>query len=257
MCDPQRRCELKTLQFIKTPIFTASFPARIFLPTALIATMIFTTTIAAQPDLSGTWLLNLPDSESEIQFTALGQQIQGDYDLLVDDPSLYCTPASASRVWANPNAPIKIEQTADRILISYELFDLRREIPLGDASMLTELPSTKNLEGIYFAEMGSSFAHYEGERLIIESRNHAPGYIRTSRGIPQSEHTVAIEELSISGDTLHIKHTYIDPTLYEQPFVLEYTFTRRDEMELALYECTDANYDWFNELNARPEESDQ
>lgn len=224
----------------------------------LVATILLVSSVvSAQPDLSGIWLLNLPDSESDIVFTSRGQQIQDEYDLLVDDPSLYCTPASASRIWANPNAPIKIEQRDDRILISYELFDLRREIPLGDESVLTELPSTKNLEGTYFAEMGSSFARYDGERLIIESRNHAPGYIRTSRGIPQSENTVAIEELSVEGDTLRITHTYIDATLYEQPFVLEYTFTRSDQMELALYACTDANYDWFNELNAQQEEAAQ
>lgn len=219
--------------------------------------LLVTTSLHAVPALNGIWMLNLPDSESDIVFTARGQQVQSDYDLLVDDPSLYCTPASTSRIWANPNAPIKIEQTDERILISYELFDLRREIPLGDESALTALPSTKNLEGTYFAEMGSSFAHYEGERLIIESRNHAPGYIRTSRGIPQSENTVAIEELSVIGDTLHIRHTYIDPILFEEPFVLEYTFSRSDQTELALYECTDANYDWFNELNAQQEEPRQ
>jgi len=246
---------LKILFFMKPLIFTATLFTKTLFTTTLFTATLFTSTLAAQPNLSGVWLLNLPDSESAIEFTALGQQIQSDYDLLVDDPSLFCTPASSSRIWANPNAPIKIEQTADSILISYELFDLRREIPLGDASALTDLPSTKNLEGTYFAEMGSSFARYEGERLIIESRKHGPGYIRTSRGIPQSENTVAIEELSVVGDTLHIKHTYIDPTLYQQPFVLEYTFTRSDHMELALYECTDANYEWFNELNARPEES--
>lgn len=217
---------------------------------SLVALLLLATqTLTAAPDLSGIWMLNLPDSESEIVFTAEGQRIQSEYDLLVDDPSLYCTPASASRIWANPNAPIKIEQTAQSILISYELFDLRREIPLGDESTLTDSPSTKNLNGDYFAEMGSSFARYEGERLIIESRQHAPGYIRTSRGIPQSAHTVAIEELWVEADTLHITHTYIDGTLFEQPFVLEYTFRRSDATELALYECTDANYDWFNELN--------
>lgn len=210
-----------------------------------------TAPVFAVPDLSGIWMLNMPDSEGAIVFTAEGQRIQSPYDLLVDDPSLYCTPASASRVWANPNAPIKIEQTESSILISYELFDLRREIPLGDASMLTDLPSTRNLNGTYFAEMGSSFARYEGERLIIESSKHAPGYIRTSRGIPQSANTRAIEELWVEADTLHIKHTYIDASLYQQPFVLEYSFHRSNESQIALYECTDANYDWFEELNAR------
>lgn len=224
----------------------------LFTITALLSTAPY-----AAPDVSAIWMLQLPDSESEILFTATGQRIQSEYDLLVDDPSLYCTPASASRIWANPNAPIKIEQLNDRILISYELFDLRREIPIGDESVLTSQPSTRNLDGTYFAEMGSSFARIEGESLIIESRNHAPGFIRTSRGIPQSENTIAIEELTVVDDTLQITHTYIDETLFLQPFVLNYTFRRSEQTELALYECTDANYDWFDELNAKPTETDQ
>lgn len=217
--------------------------------------LLLTSPLFAAPDLAGIWILNLPDSESEIVFTAAGQRLQSEYDLLVDDPSLYCTPASTARVWGNPNAPIKIEQLADRILISYELFDLRREIPLGDESVMPALPSTQNLAGTYFTEMGSSFARYEGESLIIESRNHSHGYIRTSRGIPQSANTIAIEELTVSGDTLYITHTHIDETLYEQPFVVKYSFSRSETAELAIYDCTDADYDWFNELNARNEDN--
>ena len=49
---------------------------------------------------------------------------------------------------------------------------------------------------------------------------------------------------------LHIIHTYRDATLFEIPLVLEYFFRRADDMELAVYNCTDANYDWFDELNA-------
>ncbi len=207
----------------------------------------------AAPDLSGIWVLNGPGTESEILLTEEGLRIQHEYDLLVDDPSLYCTPASSSRIWANPNAPIKIEQFEERLLISYELFDLRREIPMGDDSVITELPSTKNLEGTYFQEMGSSFARHEDDRLIIESRNHSPGYIRTSRGIPQSINTVTIEELVVEGDTLHITHTYIDETLFKKPLVLEYFLLRADDLQISLYECTDANYDWFNELNENKE----
>lgn len=204
----------------------------------------------AQDEISGIWILNGPGTESEILLTAEGERIRSDYDLLADDPSLYCTPASSSRIWANPNAPIQIELGADRVLISYELFDLRRQIPVGDESSISSEPSTRNLGGDSFPEMGSSFARYEGSSLIIESRNHAYGYIRTSRGIPQSPNTVAIEELKLDGDTLHITHTYIDDEIFEQPLVLEYFFRRATETALAEYNCTEANYDWFDELNA-------
>lgn len=204
----------------------------------------------AQTDISGTWMLNGPGTESEVLLSEEGKRLQSDYDLLADDPSLYCTPASSSRIWANPGAPIKIEQTATSILISYELFDLRREIPLGDESALTDQPSTQNLNGTFFPEMGSSIARYEGERLIIESRNHGYGYIRTSRGIPQVPGTVAIEVLEVEDDTLHITHTYIDESIFEKPLVLEYFLRRADETELNVYDCTEANYNWFDELNA-------
>ena len=204
----------------------------------------------AQSNISGTWMLEGPGTESEILMTAEGKRIQGEYDLLSDDPSLYCTPASSSRIWANPSAPIKIEQSDGLVRISYELFDLRREIPIGDESDLMSQPSTRNLNGDSFPEMGSSFARYEGDSLIIESRNHAYGYIRTSRGIPQSPSTVAIEVLQLEGEILHIIHTYIDESIFEVPLVLEYFFRRADSTELNNYNCTEANYDWFDELNA-------
>ena len=69
-------------------------------------------------------------------------------------------PASISRVWANPNVRIGIEQLAERVLISYEFFDLRRDIPLGDVSVMSATPSTRNLDGQYFKKMGSSHGRY-------------------------------------------------------------------------------------------------
>jgi hypothetical protein len=213
------------------------------------ASLISASTLAI-PEISGMWLLNGPGSESEIKLTARGLQIQSEYDLLVDDPSLSCTPASTSRIWANPGARIFIEQTQENILISYELFDLRREIPIGGDSDFLELPSTRNTQDTYFAEMGSSVARYDNDTLIIRSKNHSFGYIRTSRGIPQSENTETIEELKIEENILRITHTYIDETLYEEPFVLNYFYRRIEETQIVPYECTEADYDWFNELNA-------
>ena len=221
------------------------------------AALLTSSCLAAAPDLTGIWTLNGPGTESEILLTEEGLRIQGEYDLLVDDPSLFCVPASASRIWANPGARILIQQNEEAVLISYELFDLRRDIPIGGESAMTDMPSTKNVDGTYFQEMGSSFARYVDERLIIESRNHSLGYIRTSRGIPQSTNTIANEVLRVEGDTLHLTHTYFDDTLYENPIVMDYSFRRTDESEITLYECREANYDWFNELNAPKEEETQ
>lgn len=191
--------------------------------------------------------------EGELVMTEKALALQADYDLLEDDPSLYCEPASTSRVWANPNVRITFEQGEDHVFISYEFYDLRRMVPLGDESVMPDSPSTRNVDGTWFAKMGSSFGHYEGDRLIIETRNHEFGYIRTSRGIPQSADTVTTEEIWLDGDTLRLTQTYIDETLFDTPFIIDYSFQRIDETEMPLYECSDADYDWFEKLNAPDE----
>lgn len=214
-------------------------------------------TAGSAPDLSGVWVLKGRAVERELVMTAEALSIQAGYDLLNDDPSLACEPASLSRVWANPNSRFEIEQDEMRILISYELFDLRRTIPLGDESVIADTPSTRNLDGRYFQKMGSSFAWYQGEKLFIETRNHAFGYIRTSSGIPQSEHSVATEELWLDGDTLRLTLTYEDDTLFSAPFVIDHDFERIAGGEILPYECEGADYDWFERLNAPQGEARQ
>ena len=223
---------------------------RIFL-SAILA--ILPDTLIAATALDGIWVLDGPGTESEILLTEEGERLRIAYDLLEDDPSLYCTPASVARIWANPGSRVEIEQDEEHILISYELFDLRREIPFIKSS-IADFPSTKNLEGTEFAQMGSSVAWYEGDRLIIESTNHIHGYIRTSRGIPQGSNTHAREELEVDGDILHITHTYTDASLFEQPLILQYSFNRLENVEIERYNCTDADYDWFIELNLHKED---
>jgi hypothetical protein len=212
-------------------------------------------TVQAEPDLSGIWVLEGGPAERELVMTDKALGLQAEYDLLIDDPSLQCEPASLSRVWANPNSRFQIEQNADEVLISYELFDLRRRIPVGDASTLTDVPSTKNLDGQYFQKMGSSFARYENDGIFIETRKLSPGYVWTSRGIPQLEHTVVTEEFRRDDDTLKMTMTYTDETLFEIPFIIDFNFARVEVTELQLYNCEGADYDWFEKLNAPKGES--
>jgi hypothetical protein len=207
-------------------------------------------TAVAEPDISGVWVLEPPAAERELLMTLKALTMQAEYDLLTDDPSLQCEPASLSRVWANPNSRFKIEQTSNQVLISYELFDLRRTIPLGDERQMADTPSTKNLKGRSFQKMGSSFAWYEDDRLFIETRNHSFGYIRTSRGIPQSEQTIATEEFWLDGDTLRLKLIYVDDSLFKTPFIIDHRFERVESEAILPYNCEGADYDWFEKLNA-------
>ena len=204
----------------------------------------------AQPDLSGIWMLLGLAKDEPVELTPAGQAIQEGYDLLEDDPSLYCIPASSARVWANPNVRIAFDQGDDYLLIVYEFYDLRRRIPLGADAEYESRPSTRNIGGTLFPEMGTSIARYEGDRLIIETRGHAAGYLRTSRGLPQAPTTTSVEELWIERDTLRLRQTYTDETLFVEPFVSEYAFQRTGETEVPFYECTEADYGWFEELNA-------
>jgi len=216
----------------------------------LLTLVVASQSAVAVPDLSGIWMLSGRAAEGDLVMTDRAMSIQADYDLLVDDPSLNCEPASISRVWANPNVRIEIEQLADRILINYEFYDLRREIPLGDLGVVTDTPSTQNVDGVRFAKMGSSFAKYTADSLVIETVKHSNGFIRTSRGVPQSDKTTATEVLWLEDDVLHLTLTYVDETLFEIPFVLTHKFSRTNDTVLPLYECTDADYDWFEKLNA-------
>ena len=218
---------------------------------------VFCSPALAEPDLSGIWMLKGLAKEGELRMTGKALALQADYDLLVDDPSLYCEPASTSRVWANPNVRIAFDQQQDRVLISYEFYDLRREVPLGDERGMPNSPSTRNVDDVRFAKMGSSFGHYAADRLVIETRNHQAGYIRTSRGVPQSASTTTIEELWRRGENLLLRQTYYDDSLFEIPFVIDYEFFRTGEDALPLYECTDADYDWFEKLNAPNHEDDR
>jgi hypothetical protein len=220
------------------------------LPAAFFYLSFVCSTVLAEPDLAGVWVLDGRASERELVMTDEARRIQAEYDLLNDDPSLRCEPASLSRVWANPNSRFTIGQSPESIQISYELFDLRRTIPIGDDNVVMDLPSTRNLNGQYFRKMGSSFAWYEGDRLMIETRNHSPGYIRTSRGIPQSENTVATEKIWLEGDKLKMKLTYTDDTLFETPFIIDHTFERIESPGILPYNCEDADYDWFEKLIA-------
>ena len=197
----------------------------------------------------GYWEFSARPVETELLLTEHALSLQNEYDLLEDDPSLKCVPASLGRVWSTPSLLLQIISSEDRIDINYRMFDLRRTIPLAGSGLPHQV-STQNLDGDVFPEMGSSIAFPVGKSLVVYSDENAPGYVRTSVGIPQATTTVAVERFWLEdADTLKIELTYYDDALFEEPFSTTYTFERRDLDELGLYECMDADYDWFEQFH--------
>ncbi len=205
----------------------------------------------AVPDLDGVWMVQSGSSSGlgEIAYTDEGRERQEAYDFLTDDHSLWCIPASLGRIWGNPGSPIEFRLSEDRVVISYELFDLVRTIELDQRGHPVEAaPSVVNADGDAFATMGHSIGWYADDVLVVETIAYAPGYVTTSSGVPQSRAMRTIERFSRAGDQLAMEITYIDPIVFQAPLTATYRFNR-SLYEVGEYGCTPENASYGQEQN--------
>ena len=197
--------------------------------------------VAQQPELEGIWG---PDPElnrrySEAQYTAEGQRRFNAYDVTTDDPGYWCVPSGLGRAWDEPDTTVKIEQYEDRVVISYEMFDLVRTVELNQPGHpLQPEPSTVNIEGVPMPTMGHSIGWYEDETLVIETVAYAPGYVTTlNRYIPQSEALRSIERIRRNEeDRLVVDTTYVDPITLAAPLTSTNRYLRSD-FPFTVYGC--------------------
>lgn len=191
---------------------------------------------AQQPDLSGDWIRNGGRlSFDEWHFTDEGRRRQEAYDFKTDDPALKCMAASWTRAWMNPNVVVRITQAADHVRLQYEWMDLDRRIPLVDPTAPTQ--PRGHVEGQ--PALGRFMAWYDGDALVIDTVDVAPGYVSTLEkwaGLPQSRAMRTIERLTRSGDLLTIEITHVDPANYRRPLIVTITYPRTP-FELMEYKC--------------------
>jgi hypothetical protein len=208
---------------------------------ALTALQIWPSAAAAQPDLEGIWGIDpeLFHQYSEPQFTAEGQRRHEAYDVLTDDPSYGCVPSGLGRAWDEPDTTSKIEQFEDRVVISYEMFDLVRTIELDrNGHPIDAEPSTVNLDGVSIPTMGHSIGWYDGDALMIETIGYAPGYITTLRRYPpHSEALRSLERIYRDEENrLVVEITYVDPIIYSEPVTSTNRYYRSD-FPFSVYGC--------------------
>jgi hypothetical protein len=106
--------------------------------------------------------------------------------------------------------------------------------------------------------MGDSIAHWEGDTLVVETRNfNDRGMIASSaaggrlKGVPVSEELHVLERFTrVSEATIMWEATVTDPVNFTEPFTISMPLTRDDEYVMYEYACHEGNYAISNILSA-------
>ena len=116
-----------------------------------------------RPNLGGAWTrhgmgLGRPPG-AQVSFTETGQAAQSLFTQATD-PQVFCDAPGLVRQAGMTPHPVRITQLDDRVIFEYEEYAGYREIFFDERNFLG-----------YKTHLGDSIARYEGDALIIESRN--------------------------------------------------------------------------------------
>ena len=136
-----------------------------------------------------------------------------------NDPVYRCLPPGTPRIYAHP-APFEIVQTPDRVLILYEFQHWVRQVFTDGREHRTGRPSSW---------MGESVGRWEGDTLVVETRNFNDRTWLDRRGLPHSAQLVVTERIRRSAaNELTIDITVQDPVAYPQPWSARRVFDTVD-----------------------------
>ncbi len=139
------------------------------------------------------------------------------------------------------NNNIQLFQTPDHVVILNEMVHDARIVPL------VERP---HLAGGIRQWMGDARAHWDGDVLVVETRNfHNRGWIASSfaggrlKGIPTSKALDVVERYErVSEDTIMWTVTVTDPNVYTQPWTISMPLTRDPSYVIYEYACHEGNW---------------
>lgn len=155
------------------------------------------------------------------------------------DPGPVCIADGLSRQFTRLPRPVEIIQTADKVIIHYEFFDVWREIHLDRETPPPETPHT--LDGL-------SVGRWEGDTLVVET-SHLLENIHT---IPTSDQMTAVERYRWNDDhsRLLLDVEITDPLYYDGPIRLATAeFTPNPGDYIAQFVCTNQNELFYGDIN--------
>lgn len=198
-----------------------------------LVTMFLVSAAGAQADFEGVWdpehppRMGQPDA-STVKLTPAGL---AEFETFgpEKDPTLRCLMPGIPLGLVDPY-PIEIVQQDHQILILYEHFhQVRRIFMDGRQAPDHWLPSL----------IGYSTGRWDGDTLVITTTHLSPDNYMWTSGLPFSgdENTYVVERWSRDGDVLTFMGEVLDPTNYEEPYVVNGRWNFAPDGEIWEYEC--------------------
>src|SRR5580765_4576905 len=182
-------------------------------------------------DKRGLWTAN-----GEYEGGARGNSLDSYADRPLQERCLGWTVTGPPMIPGAYNNNLEIFQTADHVVIVNEMVHEHRVIPL-DAR-----PHVGSSIRLW---MGSSRGRWEGDTLVVETRNFRPMVFRSA-----SEKLTLTERFTrVNADALMYEFTVTDPLTWVRPWTVQFTMARTSEPVFE-YACHEGNYSLPNILKA-------
>jgi hypothetical protein len=137
------------------------------------------------------------------------------------------------------NSGSRIVQGPGWLAFSNEMIHETRVIPTD---------GRKNVSPAIKTWMGNSVGHWEGDVLVVETRNIKPESV--INGQPLSEEGVLIERFTLAdANTLDYRMTVSDPRVYAAPWTVRLPIPREESYGFYEYACHEGNYAMRNLLS--------
>ena len=147
--------------------------------------------------------------------TEEGRAATAAYDPYRDDPARACSPVNPRRLWNAVGTPLEIRRDGEAIVIRHEFMDGARTVHLDETSHPADGVRTV---------LGHSIGRFEGDVLVIETANFAPGVIQqyvldgegSLSGVVHSDAFTFSERVRFVAETseLEVSFSYADPKYY-------------------------------------------
>jgi hypothetical protein len=209
-----------------------------------------------RPDLNGNWSIGVSLSDISASIVRIGDapiesgmgtipytpayaRLRAETDQrLREEPELHCYMSGVpSHMWRQSysGAGLVVQHTVDYIAFLHEFQGSRRIVPLDGRAHLDEM---------FRFFMGEGVGRWEGDTLVIETRNNTAITWLDLAGNRHSDQLVVTERFTpIHNDAYRYEATFVDADAYTAPWTIAALMARGDDPDAEILEfaCVEGN----------------